>query len=112
MAKWIYTCKGGKELRNLIDRAGTWEMSIEILRHLTKCYDEIIENYPWEDEYDRLDFQEAREILEGDDDIIYEWMSGGDDVSVYGFDDDEDLVDERLREFYDLCDNYRIWVDM
>ena len=27
MAKWIYTCKGGKELRNLIDRAGAWEMS-------------------------------------------------------------------------------------
>ena len=112
MAKWIYTCKGGKELRNLIDRAGTWEMSVAIIHQLQKCYQEIIDNYKFEDEYDKDEFQDALDCLNGDDDIIEDWMNGGDDISEYGFDDDMDLVDVKLEEFYDLCDNYRIWVEM
>ena len=75
MAKWIYTCKGGKELRNLIDRSGAWEMSVEIIKQLQRCYQEIINHYPWEDEYDKDEFQEALDCLNGDDDIIIDWMN-------------------------------------
>ena len=112
MAKWIYTCKGGKELRNLIDRAGTWEMSVRILQQLETCYKEIINNYPWEDECDKYDFQDALDVLSGDDTIIENWMNGIEDIDEYGFEDDEELVDERLEEFYNLCDSYRIWVEV
>lgn len=111
MAKWIYICKGGTELRNLISRAGTWEMSIEIIHQLQRCYEEIIDNYPWEDEYDRDEFQEIHECLNGDDGIIECWINGTEDIEEYGFDDDMDLVDARLEEFYNLCDSYRIWVE-
>ena len=112
MAKWIYTCKGGKELRNLIDRSGAWEMSVEILHQLQRCYQEIIDHYPWEDEWDKDEFQEALDCLNGDDEIIENWMNGGEDIEEYGFETDDELVDERLREFYDLCDSYRIWVEV
>ena len=110
MAKWIYTCKGGKLLRSLINRAGAWEMSVEIIQQLQKCYKEIIDNYPWEDDWDKDEFQEALALLDGDDTIIMNWMNGGEDIAEYGFNTDAELVDERLEEFYNLCDSYRIWV--
>ena len=112
MAKWIYTCKGGKELRNLIDRAGTWEMSIRVLEQLKKCYKEILDNYPWEEEYDECEVASAASCLEGDDIVIKNWMNGIEDIEEYGFDTDYDLVDARLMEFYALCDEYRIWVEV
>ena len=111
MAKWIYTCKGGMELRRLINNSGTWEMSIEVIHQLQECYKEIIENYPWEDEYDKDEFQEATDLINGDDLIIENWMNGEEDIRNYGFNTDEDLVDARLYEFYELCDGYRIWVE-
>ena len=112
MAKWIYICKGGTELRNLIDRSGAWEMSIKILHQLEACYQEIIDNYPFEDEYDKDCFQEAMDLLDGEDEIISEWTHDLVDIEEYGFDDDEELVDARLEEFYNLCDSYRIWVEV
>lgn len=112
MAKWIYTCKGGNELRMLIDKAGAWEVSVAIIYQLKKCYKEIIDNYPWEDEYDKSEFEESAECLVGDDLIIQNWMNGIEDIEEYGFDNDEDLVDARLEEFYNLCDSYRIWVEV
>lgn len=111
MAKWIYTCKGGKELRNLIDKSGDWEVSVQVLQQLQKCYQEIIDGYPWEDEWDKDQFQEALDLLDGDDEIIINWMNGGEDIKEYSFDTDMDLVDARLYEFYELCDGYRIWVE-
>lgn len=111
MEKWIYTCKGGTELRRLINNSGAWEVSVEVIRQLKKCYQEIIDGYPWEDELDKDKFQEALDFLNGDDEIIINWMNGGEDIEEYGFDTDLDLVDERLEEFYNLCDEYRIWVE-
>lgn len=112
MAKWIYICKGGTELRRLIDDADTWENSVEIIRQLKRCYQEIIDNYDWEDDWDKGEFQEALELLEGDDVIIESCANGLEDFDDYGFEDDEEFVNERLREFYDLCDSYRIWVEV
>ena len=111
MAKWIYTCKGRTELRNLIDRSGAWEISVEVIKQLQRCYQEILDNYPWEDEWDKDEFQDAFDCLNGDDEIIINWMNGGEDIEEYGFETDEDLVDARLEEFYNLCDGYRIWVE-
>ena len=112
MAKWTYTCKSGKELRNLIDKSGDWEESVQILNQLQKCYQEILDNYCWRDDYDKDSFQEAMDLINGDDKIITDWMNGTNDISEYGFDTYEDLVNERLEEFYNFCDEYRIWVEV
>ena len=112
MAKWIYTCKGGLELRNLIDKSGAWEVSVQVIKQLQECYQEIIDNYPWEDEWDKDRFQEALDCLDGDDLIIQNWMNGVEDIEEYGFETDDELVDARLEEFYNLCDDYRIWMEV
>lgn len=112
MAKWIYTCSGGRELHNLIDKSGDWKISIKIIEQLKKCYQEIISNYHFEDELDKEEFQEAADLLRGDDLIIKDWMNVQCDIRDFGFNTDEDLVDARLYEFYELCDVYRIWVEV
>lgn len=112
MTKWIYTCNGGRELRNLIHKSGSWEISIKIIEQLKKCYQEIISNYPFEDELDKEEFQEAADLLRGDDLIIKDWMNEQCDIRDFGFNTDEDLINARLYEFYELCDGYKIWIEV
>lgn len=107
MTKWIYKLKRGSELRRLIEEAETTENLLEILQKLKNCYQEILTSYPFEDEYDKYDIQEALDFLEGDDEIIQEKELG-----EYGFENAEDLIDNRLEEFYNLCDDYRIWIGL
>lgn len=107
MTKWIYKLKRGNELRRLIEEAETTENLLEILQKLKNCYQEILTSYPFEDEYDKYDIQEALNFLGGDDEIIQEKELG-----EYGFENAEDLIDNRLEEFYNLCDDYRIWVGL
>lgn len=107
MGKWIYKLKRGSELRRLVEEAETTENLLEILQKLKNCYQEILTSYPFEDEYDKYDIQEALNFLEGDDEIIQEKELG-----EYGFENAEDLIDNRLEEFYNLCDDYRIWVEL
>ena len=48
----------------------------------------------------------------GDDEIIENCDNGKESISDYGFDSTDELVDERLTEFYDLCDEYGFWVEV
>ena len=91
MANWNYTCKNGKALRNTIDGENT----VKILKALINCYEEI------------------RSMLKEDDSLYDSDI----EVSIYdiqdrlnGGDTEEDDVDILLEEFYDLCDEVRIWV--
>ena len=91
MANWNYTCKNGKTLRNAIDGENT----VKVLKALINCYEEI------------------RSMLTEDDSLYDSDI----DVSIYdiqdrlnGGDTEEDDVDILLEEFYDLCDEVRIWV--
>ena len=91
MANWNYTCKNGKALINAIDGENT----VKILKALINCYEEI------------------RAML-AEDDSLYD---SDIEVSIYdiqdrlnGGDTEEDDVDILLEEFYDLCDEVRIWV--
>lgn len=101
MEKWIYTCKNGKGLRRLIDEADVYG----IISQLKKCYEEILNNYPWEDEWDKDAFEELLYELEGVD-------VGLEDYDDFGYDDEEDLIDSHLANFYDACDELRIWVEV
>lgn len=107
MVKWIYTLKSGAILKKLIELGSSKENMIDIIHQLQKCYKEILERYPFkeEDEGDKYEIEESYNLLDGDDDII---AAGS--FEEYGFNDGEELIDERLEEFYDHCDWLRIWI--
>lgn len=106
MKKWKYTVKHGNELRKAISN----DDSVQVVKMLAECYNEILQNFSFEDDYDKEQFTEAFELLDGDDLIIIDCKNGKDNIQNYGFDIINDLVDARLEEFYDLCDDYNIWV--
>lgn len=94
---WVYTLKAGAKIRaaiNAEDVAG-------ILRGLIDGYDELFAQ-GYIDEYDHDSWTaDVADLL--------------DDVESYRYPEDlldefEDEVDFQLDEFYDLCDNIRVWV--
>lgn len=107
MAKWIYILKSGAILKKLIELGSSKENMIDIIHRLQKCYKEILEKYPFkeEDEGDKYEIEESYNLLDGDDDII-----ATSSFEEYGFSDGEELINERLEEFYNLCDWLRIWI--
>lgn len=94
MRKWELTINKGRELRDLINDKN----SIGVIVKLREICDDLIKKG-----YD--DFEELYFLLEGEDDIIRE-----DRLEEFGWNNDEDLVDDRLTEFYDLCDDNNIFV--
>ena len=87
MAKWNYTLRWGKQLREAIDD-GDAEM---VVKCLICCYRELLNKLSDEDkEWKQFDIEDAIFNLEN-------------------FDDDED-IDEYLEWFYDLCDELGAWV--
>lgn len=108
MGYWTFRITNGKELRKAIRENN----GVAVINALKKCYEEILNNYNFEYDYDRQDFEDARELLDGDDIIIENCQCGIENISEYGFSNTSELVDERLTEFYDLCDNYNFWVEI
>ena len=89
MAKWNYTLKFGKNLREAISDNDS-EM---VVKCLICCYRELLNKLSDEDrEWQEFDIEDAIFNLEN-------------------FDEDED-VDDYLAEFYDLCDELGAWVSM
>jgi hypothetical protein len=101
MAKWKYTLKNGKALRNAINK----DSNEETLEALRKCYEEIHEAMP--DEY-------TEEDLYRDIDDIENQLDNCENYFDYDMteDDVQDEVNYLLSNFYDLCDGLRIWVDL
>ena len=101
MAKWKYTLKNGKALRDAINKASN-EDTLEALR---KCYEEIHEAMP--DEYTEEDLYRDIEDIENQ-------LDNCENYEDYDMteDDVQDEVNYLLSHFYDLCDGLRIWVDL
>ena len=88
--KWNYELRCGRALRRAIED----EDLEKVLLTLRQAYRELLRaGYIDEDDYEEytsnIDYQ-----LEDTDNL------------------DEDEVDYELSDFYDLCDNLRIWVSM
>lgn len=107
MNKWKFTVKRGKELRKAIHE----ENGVAVINALKQCYEEILYNYIFDDETDEEKFRDSYSFVFGDDEIIENCNNGTESISKYGFDSTDELVDERLTEFYDLCDEYDFWVE-
>ena len=108
MKKWKFVVTNGKELRKAIHE----ENGVFVINVLKKCYEEILYNYNFDDETDEEKFRESYDLLEGDDEIIENCNNGTEDISDYGFLTTDGLVDERLTEFYNLCDEYDFWIEV
>ena len=90
MANWRKTCTEFKEVRRLID-VGDSKGIMDTLVSICEKYSKQKWNYAEDFEY------LCDEIKCAIEDGEYE---------------DDDSVDYYLREFYDLCDTARVWLDL
>lgn len=87
--KWKYTINSGSALREAIDN----EDAEQAVKCLLLCYKELQSKLTEEDKDCR-----GMEI----EDAIF---------NLENFDIDED-VDDYLEDFYDLCDELRVWIEI
>ena len=97
MAKWKYTIKNGKALREAIED-GDSAATIECLMN---CFNEL-----WS-LLDEEDLEDYDIDLENIVDTLSFW-------SAYHSSDEDDteIIDDYLAEFYDICDNVRAWITL
>jgi hypothetical protein len=108
MARWVYTEKMGKELRQVIDTGN--------LKHVLRTVYDVATNlaktnyiHPDDGMERKLDvrgeFQDLAYLVEG------EWDYTSSDLEDYGgWKDMRELADDRLAQLYDLCDSYSVWL--
>ena len=94
MAQWKYTIKSGKALREAIEDGDT-DATIECL---IKCFRELWEKLSEEDLEDyEIDIEEVVNAL---------------NVYMPSDEDDTEIIDEYLDEFYRICDDVRAWISL
>lgn len=90
-SRWGYTLKCGKDLRSAIQS----EDPREVLTQLERAYNEL----------------RTAGLIDDDD-----YESYTEDFELYGdfsdWDDPEETIDYELSNFYDLCDNLGVWIDV
>lgn len=101
MNRWKHTLKNGKKLREAISD----DDNIQTLEALRECYKEI--NRIMSSAFNDADLE----------DVLYEIDNQLDNCENYEDydmteDDVQDEINYMLRQFYDLCDYLRIWVDL
>lgn len=101
MANWKIKLMSGKNLRRAIDS----EDKVAVLEALKDCWEEIHKKMP--DDYDEYD-------LENDLDEIENQLDNAENYEEYDMteDDVEGEVNYLLDQFYDFCDNARVWVEL
>lgn len=105
MGKWIYTLSASSELKAAIVTGmdGCYEQLADIMLALEKCA------------------KEANSFFKGNNDEVYEFVNLIDGeanlvrindplIAEMGFRSPRALVEGRLDDFYDICDNNRIWI--
>ena len=90
MAKWKYTLRWGKQLREAIHDEDT-EM---VVKFLIACYHELLNKLSDEDKDWQYDIEDGIACLENYDG------------------DDEEELDYFISEFYDICDAVGAWVSI
>lgn len=104
MANWKYKLEfEGKALRELINKEETMENIVAIYKQLINCLKTWKKRLVESDKEDlEYDIEEMIEDLQcacpdiEDDDLDYE--------------EEQENLNYYLRDFYDMCDNARVWV--
>lgn len=99
--KWNYHLKQGRELREAINE----DKMEEVLNLLWSCYVEINQNLP--DLYDEDELQEDLADIDNQLDNLENYED-------YGMSEDDvmDEINYLLNNFYDFCDNLKIWIGL
>lgn len=111
MNKWRFTLESGSALREAISTAfhateDIKEKQAQVLDALEKCVDKCIGKLP-EDEL--FDFEDFQGTIAGEADYVRKRDKF---IQEMGFNSAEELIDDRLEQFYDLCDRYKVWVSL
>lgn len=112
--KWKYDLKGfGKELRQCINNGGEdLESCRKTLRALENCYKLIKSKVP-EDDWEEIS-EEYRTVRQHIDILSIEDESEREDrlmdENFDGYNLALECVNDDLRIFYNICDDYSIWV--
>ena len=108
MKKWNYTLKNGLALREAIYE----ENHIRVLLILKKCYSEIVDYFVsvglTEEEDKEAEYQDYIENIN----LLLEINNDEEETVEENINLDEDDVNYELSNFYDLCDNCSIWVQI
>lgn len=101
MNRWKHTLKNGKKLREAINN----DDNIQTLEALKECYKEI--NRIMSSLFDDDDLENVLSEIDNQ-------LDNCENYEDYDMteDDVQDEINYLLRQFYDLCDNLRIWVDL
>ena len=103
MSKWNFRLSEGLTIRQAINNNDN-VMVITLLQKVTKKLS--TDNRLEEDEQE--EFRGLNELLEGEEQLVV----SNEDVNSFGWENWEEMINSRLAEFYDLCDRYRIWIEV
>lgn len=96
MARWKYTLKSGSALREAINNEDTEQ----VVKCLLLCYNELLNQLDeWDTEDYEIDIQDSIGVL-----MAYELCPDEEDKEEY--------LDDKLAEFYDLCDELRAFIEL
>lgn len=99
--RWRKTCKTFKKTRDLINNEGTVNNCMQIMYAIEACCDELAP-----DSDSEWVFYDSYRDLKSEIHDEVEYMDEDDYESC------ENTVNYYLKEFYDLCDAARVWLDM
>lgn len=100
----------GKKLRQLVDGEETYENSATCLDQLRVCCKKVMNILEGRDkELYYFDFEELYELMDGEPEIL---RTNPDEILDWEFNDATELVNDRLEQFYNLCDGVRVWVGL
>lgn len=107
MVKWKYTLNMGRDLRKSVIAKNS-SKTIQLIRFL--CIS-LLDKLTHDDkEQYSDDLKELIELLEGEEIVIkYEPNVV---IDNWGFDSLNELVDDRLEQFYDICNRCRCWIEV
>ena len=111
--KWRVELSSGVALRaavraaaNACGSSDVLEKRAAVLDALQKCLAECIEELP---ERKTEAYRELQSVIDGEADLI---RSRSPLIQEMGFETSKGLVVNRLEQFYDLCDQYGVWINM
>lgn len=107
MGKWKYKLEDeGKQLRKLInDGDETLETVIAVYNQIINCLKSLKMKLVG---VDKVNLQYSIDLMIED----FQMACPEADTDIYNYYDEEDNINFNLREFYDFCDDNRVWVGL
>lgn len=111
MSRWKYNIRecGGIELRHRIYTASKTKAQDDraaVLEQVERCLKAIIKMLKAQND-DVTAAADLLDLIDGEAELV---RSDSPRIKEFGFETPAELVDERLTEFYDICDAKSIWI--